>query len=473
MASTIYVCDRSSCTRRGADACFVEIEELCGAPEGDGLSVRVHRTSCLGYCRRGPAVLVVSARGDARVHTRVSSLEASAAVVEDATGKMPAGMDGNGAVRSARLEMLVAARARAEARRTYRWNAALRGLDAEARARPALLQELSELMHCAGFPEGLPSVPPSPTMPARVEGYAIWELASVEPVSAHSAVFTFTTRDRGRGTPHPRGGGRLVNSVTWHTVMLAHVGSNAEGPLPWVEREYTPISTAKDWEEGHCAILIKVYEEGAATSWLHRTMPERVWLSKPLPTLKVPSLVEADGASSSGGGSTEFRPASVLLLLAGTGYVALPQILHHRDAIRNLGIPTPRWRQLPVPIDAVLSFREDDVLCADEIAGFCRDGASRGLRRATLLVTGRNAAAVSPFPSCAGRGDAAEAERALRIGNASVVRGRLSAAVVEEAVARMPRPCRCVVSGPESFNAAARGFLAGVMDADCVTVLAA
>ena len=87
-----------------------------------------------------------------------------------------------------------------------------------------------------------------------------------------------------------------MNSVTWHTVMLAHVGSNAEGPLPWIEREYTPISTAKDWEEGHCVILIKVYEEGAATSWLQRTMPERVWLSKPLPTLKVPSLVEADGA---------------------------------------------------------------------------------------------------------------------------------------------------------------------------------
>ena len=30
---------------------------------------------------------------------------------------------------------------------------------------------------------------------------------------------------------------------TWHTTLLAEVGSNGEGPLPWVERDYTPIST--------------------------------------------------------------------------------------------------------------------------------------------------------------------------------------------------------------------------------------
>ena len=33
---------------------------------------------------------------------------------------------------------------------------------------------------------------------------------------------------------------------------------NEEGPLPWVERDYTPISTAHEWEQGRCDILIKV-----------------------------------------------------------------------------------------------------------------------------------------------------------------------------------------------------------------------
>ena len=40
--------------------------------------------------------------------------------------------------------------------------------------------------------------------------------------------------------------------------LLAEVGPNAEGPLPWVEREYTPVSSAKQWELGRCELLVKV-----------------------------------------------------------------------------------------------------------------------------------------------------------------------------------------------------------------------
>jgi glutamate synthase (NADPH/NADH) large chain len=32
--------------------------------------------------------------------------------------------------------------------------------------------------------------------------------------------------------------------------MLAEIGPNSEGPLPWIERDYTPISSAKEWETG-------------------------------------------------------------------------------------------------------------------------------------------------------------------------------------------------------------------------------
>ena len=63
-------------------------------------------------------------------------------------------------------------------------------------------------------------------------------------------------------------------------------------------------------------------------------------------TLSLPSLVPGDGA---------FTPASVLLLLAGTGVVALPQILQARDPARKLGISIPRRDQLAVPIDLLLS----------------------------------------------------------------------------------------------------------------------
>ena len=124
-----------------------------------------------------------------------------------------------------------------------------------------------------------------------------------------------------------------------------------------------------------------------------------------------------------------------------------------------------------MPIDAVLSFREDDLPCAEQIAGLCADG---GLRRATVLLTEASPGGPAPFAAAAGVGDAAAAERALRgVENASVVRGRLTADAVAEAVARMPQPCRCVVSGNEGFNAAARSFLSRVIDAERVTVLAA
>ena len=39
------------------------------------------------------------------------------------------------------------------------------------------------------------------------------------------------------------------------------------------------------------------------------------------------------------------------------------------------------------------------------------------------------------------------------------LRARLSAPIGSEALARMPQPCRVLVSGPASFNTAARGLL--------------
>ena len=277
--------------------------------------------------------------------------------------------------------------------------------------------------------------------------------------------------------------------------LLAEVGPNAEGPLPWVEREYTPVSSAKQWELGKCDLLVKVYPGGMASSWLARARPARVWLSTPQKTLHVPALV-AEGRTH--------RPASVLLLLAGTGVVALPQLLCHRDPTRQLGIPTPRRDQLHVPLDVVISSREDDVLLLPQLKQWCQgcnSGASsgsggssgstdgsgaggaggaggneaRGVRRCTLLLTPPNQSE-PPFPDAAGTGDAAEAEGALHgLPNCRILRQQLSADVLVDATARMPRPCRVVVSGPGPFNAAARRMLVdgGLIDEEDVTILSA
>jgi hypothetical protein len=170
----------------------------------------------------------------------------------------------------------------------------------------------------------------------------------------------------------------------------------------------------------------------------------------------------------------------VLLLLAGTGVVALPQILHHRDPLYKLGIGTPRRKQLRVPIDVVLSFREDDVLHLPQVAEYCHEAAAEsaggggcvGVRHCALLLTGANASPAL-FPGTKG-GNRAAAEAALDgLENARVLRSRLSSAIVADAVARMPQPCRVVVSGPGGFNAAAREMLTGLIDEDQITVLSA
>ena len=82
--------------------------------------------------------------------------------------------------------------------------------------------------------------------PQRIQDYARWRLHAITPVSKHSAVYHFRSDDAARGTPIRKGrGGRTVWSKTWHTTLLAEVGEarNTEGPLPWIERDYTPIST--------------------------------------------------------------------------------------------------------------------------------------------------------------------------------------------------------------------------------------
>ena len=273
----IYVCHAGSCLRQGAESVLLEIEELAGAV---GAPCTVEQSGCLGLCNRAPNAVVVKRRRGIQAtpkdivksHTRISSTEISAAVVKTATGKDPP-LDDPGVLE--RLSDVRAMRVREHAASIYRWNVALEAISKQIADHCAAKGEPSSELVCAsmalwakaGFPEGVPGA----EMPASIDNYSQWSLAGVTQVSQHSAIFHFESKDRRRGTPHPRGGGRSPpRPITWHTTMLAEVGSNSEGPLPWIERDYTPISSAKEWEIGKCDLLVKVYPEGAATSWLHR-----------------------------------------------------------------------------------------------------------------------------------------------------------------------------------------------------------
>ena len=146
--------------------------------------------------------------------------------------------------------------------------------------------------------------------------------------------------------------------------------------------------------------------------------------------------------------------------------VALPQLLTHRDPQRQLAIATPRRDQLHVPIDVIISCREDDVLLLPQLAQWCADasgGEARGVRHCTLLLTPPNKG--EPIFPDAASGDAAEAEGALHgLPNARILRAQLNAEILTEATARMPQPCRVVVSGPGGFNSAAREMLLELVD---------
>lgn len=334
------------------------------------------------------------------------------------------------------------------------------------------------------------------TMPTHIDKYSQWSLKGVTPVSHHSAIFHFQSHDRKRGTPNPRGGGRSPPTPkTWHTTLLAEVGCNEEGPLPWIERDYTPISGALDWERGQCDILIKIYSHGDATSWLHGALTTttgwqestpanddsnsciKVWLSQPVQTLTIPSLVP--------GKSAGFNPASVLLLLAGTGVVALPQILHHRDPHGKIGISMKRPQQLHVPVDLILSCRSDDVLMLPEIIAYCRGAVegkgNEGLRKFTLLMTQPTTSpepedqAPVPFPECGNLPTQLLLKELDDLPNARVMWTRLTNELVSEAISAMPRRCRIIVSGPSGFNSAARGMLLNTdhVQEDAITILEA
>jgi len=475
----IHVCTSSTCASRGSEGVVLEIEELGGLLEG--INCEIKQTGCLGYCRRGPSALVLRKKSDDSkeilfIQSEIRGLKETMQLLEDATGKRPSydNVDEN------KLKRLRRMRTRKHAKSIYRWNTALKGLREDVEDFPSLYNDYVELLNLSGFSNDDDDDDDDGKhftknkMPSKIEMYTKWSLVSVTPISKHSAVFSFRSEDHKRGSAHPTSSGQLPVPNTWHTTLLAEIGANDEGPLPWIERDYTPISTAKEWEEeGRVDLLVKIYSDGKATNWLKtRKLGEHVWLSRPIRTMSVPHLVTKDAAHSG------FYPDSVLLLLAGTGIVCLPQILHHRNPKKNLAISTPKHYQLDVPIDLIASFREDDVLLyVSEIKKLCQ-----GLRNCTVFLTndGNDNTIIPPIPppfpedtattttttttECVMMKDLKNNVRILK-------NSRLNLDLIKESVKRMPEDCRVVISGPSSFNSTCREMLRGLVEDDHVTIL--
>ncbi|KAL7515788.1 hypothetical protein ACHAWX_000865 [Stephanocyclus meneghinianus] len=452
MVRKFFVCQAATCRHHGGESVLKEIEELASLV---GNCV-VEETGCLGLCSQAPAVVVINGRwSKERAHVRINSFEASVKVVESACDqKIPL----EDRALQKRFQGLREERIRQQAVSVAHWNTALRGMAEKLAHTPSLFAEYKYLLNKAGFDPLNMTV----RIPHEIENYAQWRLEEVLPVSHHSALYRFVSQDPKRGTPHIRGRGRAPELKTWHTTMLAEVGPNLEGPLPWIERDYTPVSSASEWERGRCDILIKIYANGKATSWISKLAPPcMVWLSKPHKTLHVPTLV-SDGSS--------FSPSSVLLLLGGTGVVALPQILDHQNPIHNLGFSTHKRDRLLVPIHVFLSCRKDDILLLPQIAKCCHTSTpTSGVQGFTLFVTNDNSD-MPLFPETVGDNP----EEALDgIPNTRIFYSRVTSDVISDTLERMPKPCRIVVSGPDGFNKSARDMLADIVETDHITILSA
>ena len=209
--SRILVCQAGSCRRNGSEAVLLEIEELVSAVDN---KCSVESSGCLGLCNEAPSAAVIKKDsndnwfGVDEYFTSIDTLDKSVEVVTQATGKMP---DITSSDLKSKLAGVRAIRAREEALSVYRWNTAIKfGLDqlrnlTDSRDSVDLLDLLNSISTKAGFQVStLVARNRPPTMPTSIEKYSQWILKDVTIVSKHTAIIHFISKDRKRGTPHPR-----------------------------------------------------------------------------------------------------------------------------------------------------------------------------------------------------------------------------------------------------------------------------
>jgi len=482
----IHVCKGRKCWWRGSGQRLEEIEELANSLGG----CTVRSTSCMGACRNGPCIRTIK-NGMTQMHYGVGDLKGSTAIVEKATGKkvnatrqvaVEEGRPARG--KEASLAAKPAAGGSARAKEVSLAARPVAGKEqGPARGKVAGKREQSgrgqdenlfaKMCACLRGSQGgsesedeadvgalsraippaalaIPAMPPPPPAAAataaapaakaghRDSGFVPWKINAVTVVSKWSAVWHCSTSDSGRG--------RVAGNNTWHVTLSAKPGSKEA-----VERDYTPISSAEDWDKGSCDLLIKVYPDGKATSWLH-SLPigAELLLSPPKPTLRFPSLVPE-------GEKVTTRNKSILLVAGGTGIAPAWQIME-----------TCRASQLQTPVTLIYSCRKDDALMVKSLARFVEKNKQS---RIILNLTEPSSDIAKPFPMFA----SPEPDLRATVGKKLQVNdGRIDRQLLQTEVSSLPRPLRAVVSGPETMNLAVQEMLlkAG-LDTDSITLLEA
>lgn len=200
-----------------------------------------------------------------------------------------------------------------------------------------------------------------------------------------------------------------------------------------VEREYTPLSSAREWTEGRMDMLIKVYKTGALTSRLEETqVGERWWMSDPQTTVEVPRILPTAG-----------RLGAIALFAGGTGVA-------------------PCWQLTQ---------------SAREMFGGRVDGAVRTSILCSYSTFSQ--ALLAPEFEELSRGSDGQVAVDFTVTQSTPppgwMRGRVTLAMVDAVLRKAGGErdrLRCVVSGPQGFNATVSALLseAGVTPAHVVVL---
>jgi len=226
------------------------------------------------------------------------------------------------------------------------------------------------------------------------DGSGRWRIEGITGVSWDTCIYH--ARAKPPSEPHP------FPHDAWH--VACRFGG---GPA----REYTPMSTAEDWEAGKLDLLVKTYPDGIVSSEFGKLLtveeaeqdsresytalddqPCWVWVSKPAITLYLPSCLESPPPAS--GGPVVDK---VGIVVGGTGVAPALQLL------REVADPDGAFAGKGQGALLCSSHTMLDVLCLDELRAIEQSAPDRIKVRHTLT-------AASPPKEAGETGDADDEE---------------------------------------------------------------
>jgi NAD(P)H-flavin reductase len=206
---------------------------------------------------------------------------------------------------------------------------------------------------------------PPPPVP---DGYERWQVLAVEPVSAWSFTLTAKAPPFSSGTMKSSRRRRVGTSL-WHVLALGELAARpTEGPLPLLEREYTPISSAEDWADGHVTLLVRLYPGAAVTPWLARLAAELPKTRAGAGTLLLGSPMATVLNDDPAAVASAAAPGPLIIACGGTGITV---------ALQLLACAQHAWSRQPCSV--IYSCRADDVLLLPQLetAAAARGAATR------------------------------------------------------------------------------------------------